>query len=116
VLFFTADHALHEPHPLFQKFASICEPYKKCLRPVILARAFRIGGYRKPNWASDEILFLGTNTHLTERKYGLNGKDEMGLIIIRPDGYIAYSTPVDVNGNAFDKMETWLVTTLVKSS
>lgn len=114
-LFFIAGRTLHEPHPLFQKFASMCKPYASNLRPTILARAFRIGGYRKPNWATDDILFLGTNTNLTVRTYGLNGKDEMGLLIIRPDGYIAYSTVVDINGSAFERMETWLSTTLVKS-
>jgi hypothetical protein len=114
-LFFIAGHTLHEPHPLFQKFASICKPYGSNLRPVILARSFRIGGFRKPNWASDDILFLGTNTHLTEKTYGLNGKSEMGLLVIRPDGYIGYSTTVDLNGNAFDRMEAWLADTLVKS-
>ena len=63
----------------------------------------------------DDILFLGTNTYLTEQGYGLSGKGEMGLIIVRPDGYIAYSTTVDANGNAFDEMEIWLTATLVKS-
>ncbi len=114
-LFFVADRTLHEPHPLFQKFAAVCKPFGANLRPVILARAYRIGGFRKPNWATDDIFFLATNTYLTEQGYGLNGKCEMGLIIVRPDGYIAYSTTVDANGNAFDEMETWLAATLVKS-
>ena len=114
-LFFVGDRTLHEPHPLFQKFASVCKPYEASLRPAMLARAYRIGGFRKPNWATNDILFLGTNTYLTEQGYGLNGKGDMGLIIVRPDGYIAYSTPVDANGNAFEGMETWLAATLAKS-
>lgn len=114
-LFFMADHTLHEPHPLFQKFASICKPYGASLRPAILSRTYRIGGFRKPNWATHDILFLGTNTYLTEQGYGLNGKGEMGLIIVRPDGYIAYSTVVDANGSTFEEMETWLAATLVES-
>jgi hypothetical protein len=114
-LFFVGDRTLHEPHPLFQKFTSLYRLYGTSLRPAMLARAYRIGGFRKPNWATNDILFLGTNTYLTEQGYGLNGKGDMGLIIVRPDGYIAYSTPVDANGNAFEGMETWLAATLAKS-
>ena len=114
-LFIIADHALHEPHPLFQRFAEMCKPYGENLRPAILARTYRIGGLRKPNWSDDEILFLATNSSTTERGYGLNGKKEMGLIVVRPDGYIAYSTLIDLGGNAFRSVETWLTTNLVNS-
>jgi hypothetical protein len=114
-MFIIADHALHEPHPLFQKFKSICKLFRQNLRPVILARTYRIGGLRKPDWSDDDILFLMTNSTTIEKGYGLNGKKEMGLIIIRPDGYIAYSDLVDLNGNALDIGETWLEANLVKS-
>lgn len=113
-LFIIADHALHEPHPLFQKFQSVYKPYGQNLRSVILARTYRIGGLRKPDWSDDDTLFLATNSSTTEKGYGLNGKKEMGLLIIRPDGYIAYSDLIDPNGNAFESAETWLETNLVK--
>jgi hypothetical protein len=115
-LFFIADHSLHEPHPLFQQFASICSSYSASLRPVILARAVRIGGLCKPSWSSgDDICFLGTRSASTEKTYGLNGKNEMGIIIIRPDGYVAYSTPISANGKNLDTIDKWLATTLVKT-
>lgn len=114
-LFFVADHTLHEPHPIFLKFGAACRPYRVSLRPVILGRAHRIGGLRKPNWADDDILFLATNDGVTERAYGLDGKKQMGLLIIRPDGHIAYSTLVEPCGNALDSMESWIATTLIKS-
>jgi len=113
-LFIIADHPLHEPHPLFQKFAAICKPYRNSLRPTILARAYYIGGFRKPDWSDDDILFLVTNNAIVERSYGLNGKDEMGLLIIRPDGYIAYSTPVDPNGHTLEMTDRWLMKILVR--
>lgn len=115
VLFIIADHTLHEPHPLFQRFVGMCVPFGVNLRPVILARIYRVGGLRKPSWSEDDILFLATNNNKTERGYGLNGKNEMGLFIIRPDGYIAYSASVDMGGNAFRNAETWLETNIVKS-
>ena len=116
-LFFVGDHTIHEPHPLLQKFASICKPYKANLQPAILARSYRIGGMRKPNWSkdNDEIHFLATHTGETDIPYGLNGKKEMGILIIRPDGYVAYSHPVDLNGNTLDSMDSWLAKQLVKS-
>ena len=107
-LFIIADHALHPPHPLFEKFMDMCSPYRQNLRMVIIARTYRIGGLRKPDWSNDDILFLATNTGATERVYGLNGKKEMGLIIVRPDGYVGYSTLIDLYGNAFGHTETWL--------
>jgi hypothetical protein len=113
-LFVIADRTLHEPHPVFQKFESICGPYRSSLRPVILALAYRIGGLRKPNWSSDDILFLATNNAEAEKAYGLNGKDEMDVIIVRPDGYIAYSTPIDNSGTNLDSITHWLQTSLVK--
>lgn len=115
-LFFVGDNILHEPHPLFQKFVSICKSYKANLRPVILARSYRIGGMRKPNWSqNDDIQFLATHTGQTDKAYGLDGKTEMGILIVRPDGYIAYSHPVDLNGIALDNMDSWLARILVKS-
>ena len=113
-LFIIADCALHEPHPLFQRFTDMCKPYGANLRPAILARTYRIGGLRKPTWSDNDILFLATNTSATERGYGLNGKKEMGLLIIRPDGYVAFSTLIDLGGNAFQSAETWLTANLVK--
>ena len=110
-----ADHALHEPHPLFQKFAGMCKAYRGNLRPVILARTYRIGGLRKPDWSDDDILFLATNSSTAEKGYGLNGKNEMGLLILRPDGFVAYSDLIDLIGNAFDSAETWLEANLVRS-
>jgi hypothetical protein len=100
---------------LFQKFKGICKLFRQNLRPIILARTYHIGGFRKPDWADDDILFLATNSTTTEKDYGLNGKKEMGLFIIRPDGYIANSDFVDLNGNAFDIGERWLEANLVKS-
>jgi hypothetical protein len=114
-LFFIADHSLHEPHPLFQQFASICSSYSANLRPVILARAIRIGGLCKPSWSSDNIRFLGMGNASTEKTYGLNGKNEMGIIIVRPDGYVAYSTPIGANGENLDTIDKWLATILVKT-
>jgi len=110
-LFIIADHSLHEPHPLFLKFASICKPYRESLRPVVLARASRIGGLRKPNWCTDDMLFLGTSP-LTETTFGLNGKGEMGVIIVRPDGYVAYSISVGTDGANLDSMAKWLTKSL----
>jgi hypothetical protein len=115
VLFFIGEHALHEPHPLFQNFVASCKPYRSSLRPAIIARAYHIGGLRKPNWGNDDTLFLATKTTVTEQVYGLNGKNDMGLIVIRPDGYVAYSDLVDATGNAFRRLDTWLTTVLIKS-
>jgi hypothetical protein len=113
-LFVIADHRLPDPHPLFQTFSSICSPYKASLRPVILARSNRIGGLRRPNWASDDILFLATHKS-SETAFGLNGKDQMGIMIVRPDGYVATSITIDANGNNFKSLDTWLTSNLVKS-
>lgn len=115
VLFIIADHALYESHPLFQKFATMCKSFRSNLRPAILARAHRIGGFRRPDWSDDNIVFFGCNHGITEKAFGLNGKEEMGLLIIRPDGYIAFSTPIDSNGNNLDIVDQWLQTFLVKS-
>jgi hypothetical protein len=114
-LFIIADLTLHEPHPLFHQFSALCKPYSDSLRPVILARSVRIGGLRKPNWANEDILFLATNTSETEKTYGLDGKHQMGMVIVRPDGYIAYSSLVDRNGDAFEVAGKWLAGNLVKS-
>jgi hypothetical protein len=38
----------------------------------------------------------------------------MGLLIVRPDGYIAYSSLVDANGDAFEDLGKWLAAILVK--
>lgn len=116
VLFFIAGHRLHEPHRLFEQFTALCEPYLSSLRPAILARTFCVGGFRKPDWAAEDkdILFLSTNSGTTDKQYGLDGKDQMGLLIIRPDGYIAYSTLVDESGKTFEKVDNYLTTILAK--
>ena len=106
-------HLFPSIHDSYKQASSRCST-NNCLRPAILARSYRIGGFRTPDWSSDDILFLATNTHLTEQAYGLNGKGEMGLLIIRPDGYIAYSTVVDTNGDMFEGVENWLASALVK--
>ena len=115
-LFFIADHILHEPHPVFERFAIICKPYASVLRPVILARTYRVGGFRRPDWAAGykNILFLSTNNTSTEKEYGLDGVKQMGLVIVRPDGYIAYSTLIDPSGSAFAKADRYLSTILLK--
>jgi hypothetical protein len=115
-LFIIADHPLHEPHPLFQKFVATCKPFKASLRLAILARGYRIGGIRSPSWANedDDILFLATNAIANEKVYGLNGKAEMGVFVVRPDGYVAYSDLVDLGGKTFDEMGRYLERILVK--
>jgi hypothetical protein len=112
-IFFIADRTLHEPHPLFHQFSALCKPHSGNLRPVILARSLRIGGLRKPNWADDEIRFLATNSSETEKVYGLDGKQQMGLLIVRPDGYIAFSSLVNANGDDFADAGKWLAANLV---
>jgi hypothetical protein len=112
-IFFIADHTLHEPHPLFHQFSALCKPYSGNLRPVILARSLRIGGLRKPNWADSDIRFLATNSSETEKVYALDGKQQMGLLIVRPDGYIAFSNLVNANGDAFADAGKWLTANLV---
>ena len=104
---FIGDLVLHEPHPLFRRFVDLCRRFKS-LRPAIVARLHRVGGLRVPGWAEDEILFLAASSTKTEMEYGLNGKREMGLVIIRPDGYVAYSTLVDASGNPFPSTQSWL--------
>lgn len=113
-LFFIGDLVLHEAHPLFLRFASMCKLYGH-LRPIILARTSRIGGMRKPDWSDDDILFLATNSTRTKKTYGLNGKNDLGLIIIRPDGYVGYSMTIDESGNAFQSAEAWLELNLLKA-
>ena len=58
---------------------------------------------------------MATNTSETETTYGLDGKQQMGMVIVRPDGYIAYSGLVDRNGDAFEVAGKWLTGNLVKS-
>jgi len=106
-VFFIGDLVLHEPHPLFLRFVDLCRRFKS-LRPAIVARLHRVGGLRRPDWAEDDILFLAASSTKTERGYGLNGKREMGLVIIRPDGYVAYSALVDASGNTFRSTQSWL--------
>jgi hypothetical protein len=113
-IFFIADHTLHEPHPLFHQFSILCKPYSYNLCPVVLAWSFWIGGLQKPNWADDEILFLATNSSEMEKVYGLDGTQQMGLLIVRSDGYIGYSSLVDANGDAFEDVGKWLAAILVK--
>ena len=86
------------------------------MRPVIVARHFQIGGYRKPDWAGDDVLFLATHTNLNERSYGLNGKGEMGVVLVRPDGYVAFSTAVEQNGSGLEEMANFMAKLFVKSS
>lgn len=116
-IFFIADHALHEPHPLFEKFLSICDQYPSNLRAALVARTYRVGGFRTPNWAADlkNVIFLSTNNSTTEKEYGLDGDQQMGVLIVRPDGYIAYSTLVDASGSALSKVDKYLSTILVKN-
>jgi len=114
VLFLLGDKAVHEPHPLLLQFASICTPYLSSVRPAILSRGYRMGGLRTPNWASQDITFLGTETDLTEKKFGLNGKDDMGVIVIRPDGYVAFSSLVNANGYGFTELSDFLSQLFVK--
>lgn len=106
-VFFIGDLALHEPHPLFLRFVNLCKRFNS-LRSAIVARLHRFGGLRKPEWAEDDILFLAASSTKTEMGYGLNGIREMGLVIIRPDGYVAYSTLVDASGNTFRTTQSWL--------
>lgn len=116
-LFIIADHALHEPHPLFQRFVDICRQHKRSVRPAILARTYRIGGLRRPDWSEsdDNILFLATDSSKTEQGYGLNGKEMMGLLIIRPDAYVTHSTRIELDGTGFQSAEAWLEANLVIS-
>lgn len=111
-LFLISDLSVHEPHPLFHKFSAISEPYSKVLQPVILARAFRIGGFRKPDWAGDDIIFLAARGDINA-EFGLQGK-QLGLVVVRPDGYVAFSCLLDVSGRAFENAEKWLAGILVK--
>src|ERR1700721_1858895 len=98
-LFFIGDLTLHEFHAIFAKFIQFYTPYLTNLRPVVLSRTYRLGGFRKPNWTPDnDILFLATNSSAVERRYGFNGKEEMGVFIIRPDGYIGISTIIQESG------------------
>jgi hypothetical protein len=115
-LFFIAGHELNEPHPLFDKFVALCEPYSESLRPAIMARTYAVGGFRKPNWAAEDknIIFLSTNSSSTEKIYGLNGKEQLGILIIRPDGYVAFSSLIDESGSEFKKVDNYLSTILVK--
>jgi hypothetical protein len=106
-IFFIGDLVLHEPHPLFLRFTSVCKQFKS-LRPVMVGRFHRLGGLRKPDWADDDTLFLATNSARTDRTYGMNGRYCTGLIIVRPDGYVAYSTRMDSSGNAFQSSQVWL--------
>jgi hypothetical protein len=112
-LFFIGDTMVHRPQPLFEKFATICKRYQTNLRPVIVAQAHRIGGLRRPEWSNEDILFLGTKTSRTERVYGLNG-NEMGVLIVRPDGYIGFSIPIDRQGNAFNQIDSFLFSILLE--
>jgi len=114
-LFFVGARSLHEPHPIFQAFIAHCKPFSASVRPAIVARHFQIGGYRKPDWAGDNVLFLGTHTNLNERSYGLNGKDEMGVILVRPDGYVAFSTAVEQSGSGLKEMRNFMSKLFVKS-
>ena len=106
-IFFIGDLVLHEPHPLFLRFTSVCKQFKS-LRPVMVGRLHRLGGLRKPDWADDNTLFLATSSARTDRTYGMKGKNCTGLIIVRPDGYVAYSTIMDSGGKAFQSSEVWL--------
>jgi hypothetical protein len=106
-LFFIGDLALHEPHPLFLGFAGLCRKFSS-LRPVMIARFYRFGGLRKPDWADDDILFLAASSSRTEASCGLNGRNEMGLVIVRPDGYVAYSAKVDAGGKELLGTQLWL--------
>jgi len=115
-LFFIGARTLHEPHPIFQAFISNCKPFSASVRPAIIARHFQIGGYRKPDWAGDDVLFLGTHTNLNERWYGLNGKGEMGVVLVRPDGYVAFSTIVEQNGSGLKAMADFMAKLFLKSS
>ena len=108
VLLLLADQAVHEPHPLLIHFTSATRPFLSCVRPAVLCRAYRMGGLRTPNWATKDIMFLATETNLAEKKYGLNGKDEVGVIVIRPDGYVAFSSRVSGNGNGLVEMSLFL--------
>jgi len=114
VLFLLGDKTIHEPHPLLLQFASVCTPYLSSARPAILGRAYCMGGLRTPNWASKDIMFLATETNLTEKRFGLNGKDDMGVVVIRPDGYVAFSSPVDAIGNGLIEMSLFLSQLFVK--
>jgi hypothetical protein len=107
-LFIIGDLTLHEPHPIFSKFEEFFQPYLTSLRPAMLARTFRLGGFRKPDWAKDVILLLGTNSTATEKSYGLKGKQDMVLLIIRPDGYIALSTIISPSGAEFQEIDKYL--------
>jgi hypothetical protein len=114
-LFFIATRILHEPQPIFRKFLGICKPYSAAVRPAIMARYFQIGGYRKPDWAEGDVLFLGTHTNLNEKVYGLNGKDEMGVVLVRPDGYVAFSSPAREDGSELNEMGAFMAKLCVKS-
>ena len=70
---------------------------------------------QKPSWADDDILFLATNAIANERVFGLNGKKEMGVFVVRPDGYIGFSAVVDMSGRAFDDVDDYLAMLFVKS-
>jgi hypothetical protein len=115
-LFFIAARTLHEPHPIFLQFVAVCKPYSGSVRPAMMARAFQIGGYRKPDWAQDDVLFLGTHTNLNEKMYGLNGNGEMGVVLVRPDGYVAFSAIVGPNGNGLNEMGAFIAKLFVESS
>lgn len=80
-----------------------------------MGRYFSIGGYRQPNWAEGDILVLGTHTNLNEKVYGLNGKDEMGVVLVRPDGYVAFSSPVREDGSGLKELGVFMAKLFVKS-
>jgi hypothetical protein len=111
-LFLISDLSVHEPHPPFLKFSAICKPYANALQPAVLARAYRIGGFRKPDWAGDGITFLASRGDVNG-EFGLVGK-QLGLVIVRPDGYVGFSCSVDESGGLLDYAAKWLEGMLVK--
>jgi hypothetical protein len=114
-LFFIAARTLHEPQPIFRRFLETCKPCSGVVLPAIMGRYFSIGGYRQPNWAEGDVLVLGTHTNLNEKVYGLNGKDEMGVVLVRPDGYVAFSSPVREDGSGLKELGVFMAKLFVKS-
>jgi len=111
-LFLISDLAVHEPHPLFLRFSATCKPYANILQPAVLTRAYRMGGFRKPDWAGENIAFLASRADINV-EFGLDRR-QMGMVIVRPDGYVGFSCLINASGGSFDYVEKWLAEMLVK--
>lgn len=71
-----------------------------------------MGGFRKPDWAGEEIKFLASRG-LVNKEFGLESK-QMGVVLVRPDGYVGFSCLVDARGKSLDYAAKWLEGMLVK--